>query len=284
LIYDIKPFVKWVGGKRQLIDKIKNRMPKKYNNFFEPFVGGGTLLTELQPSKCYINDANSELITAFRIIKSNPHKLMKLLDKHENNHNKSPKEYFYEIREMDRNNNWNKISEIDKVARFIYLNKACFNGMYRVNSKGFFNVPFNKKNTVNTYSKVNLINFSKYLNDKDIYINNGDFEEILIYANKGDFIFFDPPYDLIKKDTFESYTKDGFGEEGQRRLARVAHELSNKGCFVMITNHNTPLINELYKDFNFDVVDAKRMINSDSSKRKGVETIIYNYQIKEELL
>lgn len=284
MMYEITPFVKWVGGKRQLIEKIKNRMPRNYNKYFEPFVGGGALFMELQPSKCYINDANSELISAYKIVKSNPQDLMKLLDIHENNHSKSPEEYFYEIRKMDRNANWSEVSELDKVARFIYLNKACFNGMYRVNSKGYFNVPFNKKDTVNTYFKENLINISAYLNDKEVFINNGDFEEILKYADKGDFIFFDPPYDLIKKDSFVSYTKDGFGEEGQRRLAKVAHELSSKGCFVMITNHNTPLINELYKDFNIDVVDAKRMINSDASKRTGVETIIYNYEIEEVVL
>lgn len=282
-MYNIKPFVKWVGGKRQLIDKIKNRMPQKYNNYFEPFVGGGALFMDLQPKKCYLNDANFELINAYNVVKSSSQELMKLLDVHEKNHTQAPKDYFIKIREMDRDPNWNKVSKIHKAARFIYLNKTCFNGIYRVNSNGFFNVPFNDKEKVNTYSEDNLINLEAYLNDNDVIINNGDFSDILVYANKGDFIFFDPPYDLIKKDTFVNYTKDGFGEEGQKRLAKLAHKLSEKGCFVMITNHNTPLIRELYKNFNFDIVDSKRSINSKGSKRTGMDIIIYNYDTQGDL-
>lgn len=281
MTYEITPFVKWVGGKRQLIDKIKIRMPKNYNNYFEPFVGGGALFMELQPINCYINDANSELISAYRMIKSKPDQLMKLLDEHEAKHSQNSESYYYKVRELDRDENWSNVSELEKAARFIYLNKACFNGMYRVNAKGYFNVPFNQKDTVKLYQKENIKNINLYLNEANVVINNGDFEEILKHAKSGDFIFFDPPYDLLNKDSFVSYTKDGFGEEGQKRLADVAHQLSDKGCYVMITNHNTPLINNLYKDFHIDVVEAKRMINSDATKRNGVETIIYNYDIED---
>jgi DNA adenine methylase len=159
----------------------------------------------------------------------------------------------------------------------IYLNKTCFNGLYRVNSSGFFNVPFNGKLVVNTYSKENLMNLHELLSQEKIVILNGDFELAVKGAKAGDFIFFDPPYDLLKEDSFDSYNKDAFGVEGQKRLARIAHELNDKGCYVMITNHNTKLINELYSDFTIDIINVKRMINSDASNRVGVETIIYNY-------
>lgn len=277
--HEIAPFVKWVGGKRQLIEEIKKRMPDTFNQYFEPFVGGGALFMNIQPSHCFINDMNTELITTYYIVKEKVNELMALLDEYEKRHKLNPEDFYYQTRQRDRSETWHSISDLEKAARFIYLNKACFNGMYRVNAKGYFNVPFGKKEVINTYSKDNLIQLSQYLNQENMNINNGDFSDILIHAQKGDFIFFDPPYDLIKKDSFVSYTKDGFGEDGQKRLAKIAHELHRKGCYVMITNHNTPLINELYKDFYIDVVNVKRMINSDASKRTGQEVIIHSYDI-----
>lgn len=278
--YDVKPFVKWVGGKRQLIDKIKERMPKEYNSYFEPFVGGGALFIELQNNSTVINDVSSELTSTYKIIRDNPKKLMKLLDSHEAKHEDNPKEYYYSVREQDRQEDFKGLSNLVKSARMIYLNKSCFNGLYRVNKKGYFNVPWNHKQKIKTYDRDNILTLSEFLRN-DVKILNKDFELAVKGAKKGDFIFFDPPYDLLKGDTFDSYTKDGFGVEGQVRLAKLAHELDKKGCYVMITNHNTDLINTLYSDFNIDVVSAKRMINSDASNRKGEETIIYNYVIGE---
>ncbi|QVK20834.1 DNA adenine methylase [Mycoplasmatota bacterium] len=274
--YDIKPFLKWVGGKRQLINEIEKRIPHKYNAYFEPFVGGGALFMHLQNNLTTINDFSSELIDAYKAIKDDPTQLMVLLDEHEENHSKNPKDYYYSIREMDRLESWNKHDVYVKTARLIYLNKTCFNGLYRVNKKGQFNVPFNGKVKIRTYERKNLLSLSEFL-QHHTNILCGDFEDACKEAKEGDFIFFDPPYDLLKSDTFESYTKEGFGVEGQKRLARLAHELKDRGCFVMITNHNTPLINKLYKDFSIDVVQAKRMINSDASNRVGVETIICGY-------
>ncbi len=278
--YDIKPFVKWVGGKRQLVDKIKARMPKDFNSYFEPFVGGGALFIELQHSQTVINDVSQELTNAYEVIRDNPEELMKLLDVHEQKHQDNPKDYYYGVREQDRHDGFDSLSTLVKTARMIYLNKSCFNGLYRVNKKGYFNVPWNKKEKINTYDRENILSLSKFLNN-DVKVLNGDFELAVKDAKKGDFIFFDPPYDLLKEDTFDSYTKEGFGVEEQIRLSNLAHELSKKGCYVMITNHNTDLINTLYSDFNIDVVSAKRMINSDASKRSGEETIIYNYEIGE---
>lgn len=276
---EIRPFVKWVGGKRQLLDKIKVRMPKQFNVYFEPFVGGGALFIDLQNEKTIINDSSKELITAYRIIRDMPNQLMRLLDDFEEKHQKSPKEFYYQVRNMDRLNNFDSLSDLEKTARMIYLNKSCFNGLYRVNKKGYFNVPWNQKEIIKTYDKLNILNLSEFLK-KNVEILNVDFELAVKNAKKGDFIFFDPPYDLLKEDTFESYTSEGFGVEGQTRLAKLVQELDRKGCYVMITNHNTKLINTLYSDFNIDIVSAKRMINSDASNRIGEETIIYNYSLQ----
>lgn len=198
---------------------------------------------------------------------------MKLLDEHQLNHSLNPKEYYYFVREQQRDINWNKANIFIKTARLIYLNKTCFNGLYRVNKSGNFNVPWNKKETVKLYEENNILNLNRILNS-NVEILNSDFENVCKYAQKGDFIFFDPPYDLIKKDTFDNYTKDKFGIEGQKRISNLAHKLKEKGCYVMITNHNTPLINELYKDFTIDVITVKRMINANGKDRVGIETII----------
>lgn len=273
----INPFIKWVGGKRQLLDEIKLRMPKKFNNYFEPFVGGGAVFLSLQnQNKTYINDLTKEITDAYKSVKNQPLDLMELLNAHQDLHRLNPKEYFYKIRNLDREKGWDQTTTIEKTARLIYLNKTCFNGLYRVNKSGYFNVPWNGKVDVKLYDKNNIEDISVFLN-KDVIINNGDFEEICKFAKKGDFLFFDPPYDLINSNTFDSYTKRPFGLDGQKRLSKIVHELSKKGCYVMVTNHNTPLINELYKDFNIDIINVKRMINSNSAKRVGVETIIWNY-------
>ena len=172
------------------------------------------------------------------------------------------------------------LSDYNRAARTIYLNKACFNGLYRVNSKNEFNVPFGKKTTVNTYEGSNLITVSNYLTMNNIKMLNIDFEESVKDAKTGDFIYFDPPYDS-DTNTFNSYTENGFGKEEQYRLARVYKELSDRGCYVMLSNHNTKLVNELYKDFNIHIIEAKRNINRDGNKRGKVEElIITNYENK----
>lgn len=277
---ELRPFIKWAGGKRQLLSHIESRMPKKFNNYFEPFVGGGALFFYLAPEKAVINDFTEELTNSYLQIKNNPKELMNMLNKYETKHKKNPSEFYYLIRNMDRTNTWAKASLIERATRLIYLNKTCFNGLYRVNKKGLFNVPFNQKKEVKTYDEQNIMNISNYLNNNKIEIMTGDFEEACKKAKKGDFIFFDPPYDTLKKDTFESYTQDGFGVEGQKRLARLFRELDKKGCYLMLTNHNTKLINELYKDYHIDIINVKRMINSNAKKRTGEETIIYNYDLE----
>ncbi|MBS5861808.1 MAG: DNA adenine methylase [Firmicutes bacterium] len=272
-----KPFVKWAGGKRQIIAKLKSFIPVDYNTYYEPFVGGGALLFELSPERAVINDYNHELMNVYKILcdEEKFKQMCKVLNAHETNHNE---EYYYEIRNKDRNKkSFNRLADYTKAARTIYLNKACFNGLYRVNSKNEFNVPFGKKTKVNTYEGSNLITVSNYLTMNNVTILSVDFEESVKDAKKGDFIYFDPPYDS-DTNSFTNYTENGFGKEEQKRLARVYKELCERGCYVMLSNHNTKLINELYEDFNIHVIEAKRNINANGKKRGKVEeVIITNY-------
>ena len=274
-----KPFVKWAGGKRQILDKLIKYVPEDFNTYYEPFVGGGALFFELSPKNAVINDSNEELINVFRCIKDEE-KLTKMsneLNHHEANHSE---EYYYKIRNIDRDKNkFNRLSDYKRAARTIYLNKACFNGLYRVNSKGEFNVPFGKKLKVNTYDGQNIGIIHAYLNFNNIKILSIDFEEAVKDAKEGDFIYFDPPYDS-DTSTFNSYTEDGFSKDEQIRLSNVFKNLSDRGCYVMLSNHNTVLINELYKDFYIHKITAKRNINSNGKKRGKVEeVIITNYEI-----
>ena len=272
-----KPFVKWAGGKRQIIDKLKEYIPEEYGTYYEPFVGGGALLFELSPKDAVINDSNKELMNVFNCIKDEEifTKMCSELNRYETSH---CEDFYYEVRNMDRDKKkFSRLIDYKRAARTIYLNKACFNGLYRVNSKGEFNVPFGKKIKVNTYEGQNLGIIHAYLNFSNIKMLSVDFEDAVKDAKKGDFIYFDPPYDS-DTDTFNSYTEEGFNKEQQRRLAKVYKELSDRGCYVMLSNHNTILVNELYSEFNIHVIEAKRNINSNGKKRGKVEeVIITNY-------
>lgn len=268
-----KPFVKWAGGKRQIIDKLKQYVPDEFDTYYEPFIGGGALLFELSPKRAVINDSNKELMNVYSVLCDEVKfkKMCNVLNSYETNHSE---EFFYEIRNKDRNKKtFNRLSDYTRAARTIYLNKACFNGLYRVNSKDEFNVPFGKKSKVNTYDGSNLITVSNYLTMNDITIQCVDFEESVKTAKKGDFVYFDPPYDS-DTTTFNSYTEDGFGKEEQRRLADVFKDLDKRGVYVMLSNHNTILVKELYKDYHVHVIEAKRNINSNGKKRGKVEEVI----------
>jgi|SRR5690554_76981 len=281
-VVKIVPFIKWAGGKRQLIPEIKRRLPNNFdrdkNTYFEPFLGGGALLFHLLPKQAVISDIMYELVMSYRQVRDNVKDLMSKLDIYEEEHQKNPLKHYYEIRELDRDDIvYNALTDTDKAARMIYLNKSCFNGLYRVNKKGYFNVPFNHKQKVKTYDQQNLLNISKYLKNNKITILNLDFEEVVKKAKKGDFIFFDPPYDLLTDATFRGYNTEIFGEDGQKRLAKVFNELNDKGCNILLCNYDTDLIRELYSDFHYDIVDIMRSINSKANNRKGKEVLIYNY-------
>lgn len=273
-----KPFLKWAGGKRQLLSELKKYVPEKFNWYFEPFVGAGALLFELQPEQAIINDINSELIELYLVIKTIPILLIRELLSGDF---KNTEEDYYRIRNWDRSNwpggyHWHQ-----RATRMIYLNRTCYNGLYRVNSKGQFNVPYGKYKVPFDPDVENISAVSDYLNQNDVVIWNSDFEVVVKHAEKGDFVYFDPPYDPISDTSnFTNYTPGGFSKDDQIRLRNTALDLTRRGVKVMISNADTGFINEIYSDtcFHIHQVQAKRAINSKGSKRGAVgELIITNY-------
>lgn len=278
-LIDVHPFVKWAGGKTQLLSTILMHLPEGFNRYFEPFVGGGALLFKLQPQQCFINDSNEDLMMVYQCLNNSElFELLKLeLVNHEKHHSE---EYYYQIREMDKQKGYSSLPIYVRAGRIIYLNKACFNGLYRVNSKGYFNVPSGKKKSVVCYDRKSFDNLELFFKNRDIVITSIDFEEAVKEARQGDFVYFDPPYDTWEeKNSFTSYDKHVFDKNEQIRLAKVFRELSNRGVYIMLSNHNTKFINELYQGFHITVVSAKRMINSRADGRGEVEeVIITNYE------
>lgn len=274
----MSPVVKWAGGKRQILGKLKANLPEKFNNYFEPFIGGGALLFDLAPKNATINDVNQELLAIYTCLKDDElYRLMlEELDKHEKYHSE---EYYYQVREWDRDPRFELEPLWKRAARAIYLNKSCFNGLYRVNAKGYFNVPSAKKEHVVTYSKANMEEIHEYFKDDNVTILSGDFVEATRNAHEGDFVYFDPPYDSWEdKESFTAYSKFDFNKDDQRRLADCFKDLTNRGVKCMLSNHNTAYINELYNGFNIQIIKAKRMINANAAGRGAVEeVIITNY-------
>ena len=272
----IAPFVKWAGGKRQLIPQIRERMPEKYNDYYEPFVGGGAVIFDLLPANDLINDINKALINTYRTICNESDAFLKEVNRLDNDMWEDGKKYYYSIREHYNDKLMRSEYDVELAALFVFINKHCFNGLYRVNGKGLFNVPYNNSRRVSVDENV-IIATSEYL--RGVTIIDGDFEQACKNAKKGDFVFIDSPYAPLNPTSFESYTKEGFDIESHKRLAKLYDELTARGCYCMLTNHNTELINELYgnKDYKIDVVSVKRMINSDASNRVGEEVIICNY-------
>lgn len=273
---NVTPFVKWAGGKRQLLPQIKERMPKKYNDYYEPFVGGGAVTFELLPVNAVINDINKALINAYIRISETPEEFIKVINKFDSEMWEDGKKYYYSLRELYNDKLMKAEYDMELAALFVFINKHCFNGLYRVNGKGLFNVPYNNSRRASVDERT-IIKISKYL--QGITIMDGDFEEACKGAKKGDFVFMDSPYAPLNPTSFESYTKEGFDIESHKRLSRLYDELTARGCYCMLTNHNTELINDLYgnKGYKIDVVSVKRMINSDASNRVGEEVIICNY-------
>ncbi len=273
---NIAPFVKWAGGKRQLIPQIRERMPKKYKNYYEPFVGGGAVIFDLQPANALINDINKALINTYRQICDTPENFIEAVDKLDKEMPEDGKEYYYSLRERYNDKLMKSEYDLELASLFVFINKHCFNGLYRVNGKGLFNVPYNNSRRISIDEEI-IMETSKYL--KGVTIIDGDFEEACKNAKKGDFVFLDSPYAPLNPTSFESYTKEGFDVESHKRLSKLYDDLTDRGCYCMLTNHNTQLINDLYgnKGYKIDVVSVKRMINSDASNRVGEEVIICNY-------
>jgi DNA adenine methylase len=277
----IKPFLKWAGGKRQLLSEIKKYIPKNINNYtyYEPFIGAGAVLFDLQPKKAIINDFNTQLILTYTVIKENVEELIILLKNYKEMNNET---YYYEIRNLDRDSaKFNKLTNIEKAARLIFLNKTCFNGLYRVNSQGLFNVPYGKYKKPAICEELVLRQINRYLNTNEINILNIDFEEAVLDAGKDSFIYFDPPYHSPDKTNFTGYQADGFGEEDQERLRNVMIKMTNRGSKCLLSNADTEYIRALYDHNSFEIisVQAKRSINSDAAGRGNVnEVLIKNWK------
>lgn len=269
----LSPVVKWAGGKRRLVKKYQNYFPNSFNTYYEPFFGGGALFfhlySESKIDKAILADINEELINLYKVIRNDCDKLISEL---ESGRYYNEKKQYYKIRAEKPTNN------IVRAARLLYLNHTCFNGLYRVNKKGEFNVPYGRyPKNVKIYDKQNLCNVSKCL--QTVKILNCDFEKAVETAEKGDFIYFDPPYAPISATSdFTSYTAKGFGYKDQKRLAELFRKLDDRGCYVMESNSSAPLIFDLYEEYKIRKVKAKRYINSDPNGRKGVfETLIVNF-------
>ena len=275
----IRPFLKWAGGKSQLLPAIKKRLPLEFSTYYEPFLGGGAVFFYLQPSKAVVSDSNEELINVYRVIRDDIEELINDLKQHVNS-----KEYFYKMRELDRDKDkYAELSPVKRASRIIYLNKTCYNGLFRVNKSGEFNAPFGN------YKKPQIVNepvlraISSYLNNAELVIKCGDFEECLKNAQEGDFAYLDPPYfPLSNTANFTGYDKSGFDENCQVRLKKVCDELDERGVKFLLSNSKVDFIQSLYGRYIREIITAKRAINSRGDKRGEIEELlIRNYELSD---
>ncbi len=270
----IPTFVKWAGGKSQLIPQYSTLFPAKIIKYVEPFVGGGAVffhvMQEHKPKTALISDINSELIDTYQVIRDKPAELAKLLKQHKAKH---CKEYYYNMRKQ----NPDSLSKTERAARFVYLNKTCFNGLYRVNSKNGFNVPMGSYKNPSIPYEEDLLVASKLL--QGVEIKNMHFSEVLNHTSKGDFVYLDPPYYPVKEGkSFTSYTSNDFSADDHKQLAEVFASLASKGAYAMLSNSDTPFVRELYSNYEITPLQAKRMINSDGKGRGAVgEVVVRNY-------
>ena len=279
IVVEPKPFVKWAGGKRQLLAELEKNFPKQFGTYFEPFLGGGAVLFDLlakKPNlKCSVSDLNSDLVLAYVTIRDKLGRLIESLENHSKNYHKDSTDYYYEVRKQEPK------TQIEKVSRLLFLNKTCFNGLYRVNSKGKFNVPLGRYTNPNIVNRENLITASKFLQSEKIKISCRDFESILKDAKKGDFVYFDPPYQPVSDTAnFTSYTHRDFTEDDLQRLADLANQLNSKGVHVLLSNSNTKIVKKMFSSKKWKVkeIAVNRAINSNSQKRTGhKEILIKNY-------
>ncbi|MCI9140160.1 DNA adenine methylase [bacterium 1XD42-8] len=273
--YFISPIVKWVGGKRQLLPEIMPFINKKCSTYVEPFVGGGAVFFELQPKKAIINDYNHELINVYIVIRDHAQELIQLLEKH---NSCNSEEYFYFVRSLDRLEKYKGMSIVEKAARIIYLNKTCYNGLYRVNSAGQFNSPYGKYKNPNIVNEALIRGMSKYLQSNKITIRQGDYKDVLKGLRRGAFVYLDPPYmPISSSSSFTGYTENGFSYEQQVMLKEECDKLREKGIAFLQSNSDCEEIQELYKGYKVKTVQAKRSINSKGDKRGEINEVLIYY-------
>lgn len=270
------PFVKWAGGKKQLLEKLEERIPATYGTYYEPFIGGGALLFDIQPRKAIINDVNEQLVNVYENLRENAEHVISAVSKFDAV--ECDKDYYLRLRSQYNQ----KISEheldVECAALMIWLNKHCFNGLYRVNAKGLFNVPYNNRKTGASIDSENLMNIGRYLDKADIQIRQGDFVQACHDVRPGDFVYIDSPYvPASSTSNFTTYSKNGFSLADHKRLAGFVNELNSIGAQVLLSNNDVPLIHDLYGNYHIESLTVKRSINSNSSKRSGSEVLISNY-------
>ena len=269
------PVVKWVGGKRQLLPQILPLIPKRMSAYCEPFLGGGAVLFALQPRRALVNDLNQDLITVYRVIKENADALIEHLSRHEN----TP-EYFYRIRDLDRDREaYAALSDVEKASRLLYLNKTCYNGLFRVNASGAFNSPYGHYRRPNIVNEQTIRGVSRYFNSCDITFFSEDFAAVLDRVPRGGFVYLDPPYDPVSDTaSFTGYNRGGFGREEQVRLKACCDALTARGVRFLLSNSATPFIRELYSSYHVSIVQARRAVNSVASRRGAIEEVlVHNY-------
>ena len=272
----VAPVLKWVGGKRQLLDTLTPLLPQKISTYCEPFVGGGALLYALQPRTAYVNDINDELIRVYEIIRKDVESLILALEEFQNQ-----SDYYYAVRDWDRDKKkYSILSDTQKAARILYLNKTCYNGLFRVNSAGEFNSPFGSYRSPNIVNAPTLRAVSSYLNAATIHLTSLDYEEVLKSLPKEAFVYLDPPYDPVSDtSSFTGYAKGGFSRTEQIRLRMCCDELNKRGLKFMLSNSATDFIKEQYAAYHITIVQAKRAVNSDASKRGEInEVVVRNYE------
>ncbi len=272
----MSPALKWAGGKTQLLEHIAENMPAEYNNYYEPFIGGAAVLFAISPKRAFINDVNEQLISLYTQLKDNVESVISKVN--EMDAVPCTKELYYSIREQYNTKISNHILDAECAALMIWINKHCFNGLYRVNSKGLFNVPYNNKKSGKSIDENNIRAISEYLRSADIRITCLDFEKACDGVTYGDFVYFDSPYvPESVTASFTDYTTDGFALADHERLAELFKRLDGIGAKVMLSNNDVTLVRTLYDGYNIQSLNVKRMINSKAGKRTGREVLITNY-------
>jgi DNA adenine methylase len=264
------PIIKWVGGKSKLLPELRARLPKTYKRYFEPFLGGGALFFALTPKDSVLGDMNGALIEMYKAVALDVDNIIETLDMHRRAHAREA--YYYEIRTMWNEGCWADVPAA-RAAAFIYLNKTCFNGLWRVNRSGEFNVPRGDYANPTVFDPAALRAASDVL--RKASLRKTGYEQTTASATAGDFVYFDPPYDPVSKTSnFTSYTKDAFGKDQQKQLANHARELHKRGVYVMVSNNDTEYVRSLYEDFCIDTVQCGRSVNSKGDKRGKVNEVI----------
>lgn len=274
----LKPFLQWVGGKREMIERYPTLIPAKFNSYHEPFLGGGAMMFHVKAEKAFLNDYNSELIITYNAIAKDVKSVIKILKELKKHHSK---EFYLSVRELDRDSDkFQKFNEAEIAARLIYLNQTGFNGVYRVNRKGQYNVPIGSSLNKLICDEPTLMEASKFI--KGYTFSSGDFADAIKNIKKGDFLYLDPPYVPVSEySDFTRYTKDQFGLEDQNRVYELFKAASDKGAYVLLSNSDTKFVRDLYKDFNIYTIKSSRNLNSDASKRGNVDEVaVTNYKVK----